>query len=362
MDITFCTFFFDIGRGEWNSFTLSSNTYMHWFRNVLSLDINLYIETEEKFVEIIKNNRKEFDPDFKKTHIVVKTIEELEAFKNYNKELETLMFSKAFKKKAHHDVPEMTRPLYNVLMFNKLYTIQNAIELNPFDTVYYSWVDTGFIRDERWPQNNHDWPDLNKLDLKKDQIRFFCINNNILHDLQDKGIKEKEYHCLSQMRYLKGTIFFLHKDCLPWLLYTFDERVKFCFENKFIGSDEKVFDLCYLESPESFELVQCDWRQEFHLYTHRKEQTYEFDITWNIDEITKAEKYDFWYIGVEDSTTAVIHRNDLNPTDHSQYINFSNNVLHVKFDSYTRPHRVVIYTVYFLKTIFFGTKKYRKRR
>lgn len=340
MDITFCTFFFDIGRGEWNNFTLHSNTYMYWFKNLLSLNINLYIETEEKFVDVIKKNRKPFDPEFKKTHIKVLTLQELEGHKLYNKKLEDLMFSETFKKKIDHQVPEMTKPLYNVLMFNKLYTLRNAMELNPFNTEYYSWVDTGFIRDERWIVNNADWPDTDALKLTKDQIRFFCINDKIIGNLTDK-----QFHCMSQIRFLKGTIFFLHQKCLPWLLYTFDQKVNECIDSGFIGSDEKIFDLCYLESPESFDLVQCDWREEFYLYARQKEREYSIDIKWNIEDITKVDEYDFWYVGVEDKTTAVIHRCDLNPTEHSEYIKFEKNVLPVKFKSFTPPHRVVIWPV-----------------
>lgn len=340
MDITFCTLFFDIGRGEWSNFTLHSNTYMYWFKNLLSLDIKLYIETEEKFVDIIKENRKPYDPNFEKTIIKVMTIQDLEAYKKFNTKLEDLMFSEEFKKKAHHDVPEMTKPLYNVLMFNKLCTLRNAIKENPYNTEYFCWVDTGFIRDESWPKDNQIWPDLKALDLKPNKIRFFCINDNIV-----QGLTDKEFHCMSQVRFLKGTIFFLHKDCLDWLSYTFDQKVEYCLENKFIGSDEKIFDLCYLESPESFELVKCDWRQEFHLYAHKKLKEYYFDITWNTQDISKTEAYDFWYIGVEDSTTAVIHRADLNPVEHEEFLTFKNNSFSVRFKSFTSPHRVVIWPV-----------------
>ena len=340
MDITFCAFFFDIDRSNWKTFNLHSNTYMHWFKNVLSLNINLYIETEEKFVEVIKENRKQVDPEFKKTVIRVRTKEELEAYKKYNSKLEDLMFSEEFKKKAHHEVPEMTKPLYNVLMFNKLKTIKNAVDENFFNTEYFSWVDAGFIRDDKWIIENTNWPNLERLNLKRDKIRFFCINDDIVPNL-----KNKEFHCMSQIRFLKGTIFFLHKSCLDWLSKTFDRSVDFCLENKFIGSDEKIFDLCYIQDPNKFELVKCDWRQEFHLYAHKKEQEYNLNITWNVEDISKIDEYDFWYIGVEDDTTAVIYRHDLNPKDHPQYITFQKNTLPVKFKSFTRPHRVVIWPV-----------------
>lgn len=343
MDITFCTFFFDIGRGQWDSFTLANNTYMYWFKNFLSLNVNLYIETEEKFVDIIKENRKAIDPDFKKTVIVTKQLSELPAYNKFNAKLEKLMFSDAFKAKVHHQVPEMNQPLYNVLMFNKLSTMQNAVKLNPFNTQYYSWVDTGFIRDSKWVEDNSNWPDLSQLQLKPNNIRVFCIDSNISPKLKEK--EYKEFHCMSQIRHIKGTIFFLDKRCLDWFAETFDDRVNYCIKNGFIGSDEKIFDLCYTVDSSKFDIVQCDWRQEFHLYAHKKEKEYVLDIKWDINDISKAKDYAFWYIGIEDITTAVIYRHDLNPIDHPQYISFKENVLSVKFSSYTQPHRVVIWPV-----------------
>lgn len=340
MDITFCTLFFDIGRGEWSNFNLHSNTYMYWFKNFLSLNVNLYIETEEKFVDIIKENRRPFDPEFKKTIIKTRSVSELEAYKKFNRDLEKLMSSESFKEKVHHNVPEMTQPLYNVLMFNKLRTLQNAVNENPFNTEYFSWVDTGFIRDNSWITGNENWPVWSDLDLKKDKIRFFCINNNIID-----GLKDKEFHCMSQIRFLKGTIFFLHKNLLNWISSTFDQKVIECIDNNYIGSDEKIFDLCYLEDPEKFELVKCDWRREFHLYAQNKDKHYSFDITWNANDITKTEKYDFWYVGVEDDTTQVIYRHDLNPAEHNQYISFKDSTLPVSFKSQTKPHKVVIWPV-----------------
>jgi hypothetical protein len=76
MDITFCTFFFDIDRGNWNTFTVSNGMYMYWFDNLLSLNIKLHIETEEKFVDRILSKRKQVDPELKNTIIKVKNLQE----------------------------------------------------------------------------------------------------------------------------------------------------------------------------------------------------------------------------------------------------------------------------------------------
>lgn len=347
MDITFCTFFFDINRGNWDTFTVSNGMYMFWFDNLLSLNIKLHIETEEKFVEKILTKRKQVDPELKNTIIKVKKLSDLKAYQEYNSKLENLMFSEDFKQKVHHEhVPEMTKPLYNVLMFNKVNTLKEVYEENPFNTKYFSWVDAGFIRDEKWILGNENWPDPTKLHLNENKVLFFCINDNIIPNLKDK-----EFHCMSQIRFLKGTTFFLDGACIEPLRQLFNKNLDECLANEFIGSDEKIFDLCYIENPELFDLVRCDWRQEFKLYATtteeptNSEEDYNLTLSWNKEDIELCEEYDFWYIGVEDSTTKVLQRCDLNPDDHKQHFNFETTSLTTSFKSATKPHRFVLWPV-----------------
>jgi hypothetical protein len=317
---------------------------MFWFKNVLSLNINLYIQTEEQFVNFIIDERKKVDPELKKTIVKVTTIKDLPAWKFYNDSLEQLMFSEEFKKKIHHDVPEMTKPLYNVLMFNKVFFLKEVIELNPFNTKFFSWVDTGFIRDSSWPVNNENWPSSEKLILAENKIKFFCINDNIVQGLSQTT---KESHCMSQMRFLKGTIFFLDGSCIDKLCQQFDFNVRQCIEQGFIGSDEKIFDLCYNDNPEMFELVKCDWRAEFHLYSSSSLRKYNFCLNWKTEDVFNNGEtdYEFWYVGIEDSTSAVIHRCDFNPKDHPEICSHQVTSHLVTFESNTPPHRFVIWPV-----------------
>ena len=88
MDITFCTFYFDIDRKNWDAFTVSNEMYMHWFDNLLSLDIKLYILTERKFVDRILKTRRKIDPDLSKTIIKETTIDQLQSYKMFNDRLE----------------------------------------------------------------------------------------------------------------------------------------------------------------------------------------------------------------------------------------------------------------------------------
>jgi hypothetical protein len=125
----------------------------------------------------------------------------------------------------------------------------------------------------------------------------------------------------------------------------FNKNLDECLANNFIGSDEKIFDLCYVENPEMFDLVRCDWRQEFNLYTTNNEEDYTLTLSWNKEDIEPCDEYDFWYIGVEDSTTKVIQRCDMNPKDHEQFFNFESTSLQTTFKSVTKPVRFVLWPV-----------------
>ena len=88
MDITFCTFYFDIDRKNWDAFNVSNEMYMHWFDNLLTLDIKLYILTEKKFIERILRTRLKIDPDLSKTIIKETTMDQLSSYKMFNDRLE----------------------------------------------------------------------------------------------------------------------------------------------------------------------------------------------------------------------------------------------------------------------------------
>lgn len=345
MDITFCTFYFDIDRKNWQTFTVSNDMYMHWFANLLTLDINLYILTEKKFVEKVIAMRRKTDPELKKTIIKETTVEELPAYKLYNERLEKLMPSEEFQQIVHHKhVPEMSKPLYNVLMFNKVHYLQQVLEENPFNTEYFSWVDAGFIRGADEVKNIKKWPDQSKLKLQKDKIRFFCINDQI-----ERHMTDIKWHVMSQMRLLKGTIFFLYKDLIPFLREEFDFRVNQVLNQNYIGSDEKIFDICCLNNLDKFDLYKCNWREELKLFSHEYElsKNVEYNVTveWNESDIEKSEDYQFWFFCIEDEHHKSIFREDLQVDSAEQYEKYKNYKKTYKIVSDRKPDYFVVWPV-----------------
>jgi hypothetical protein len=250
---------FDIGRDKWENFTMSYHTYFWWMRNTLSLDTNMVIYTDGTYEKEIIEFRSEVDPNLEKTKIVNIKLEDTEGYKIYNSSLENLMYSEEFKNKISFQVPEMTKPLYNVVMFSKLYYILDAKEHNYFDTDWYIWADAGGLRENIENYYKKVWPNKEKLaNLDPNKTTFFSHHDEI-------SILNKESHSLSQMRFIQGTCFFIPNNKVKQITSDFKATVYESLSMGYIGSDEKVFDLTYLKNPTDYNLIKCSWREYFDI-------------------------------------------------------------------------------------------------
>jgi FkbM family methyltransferase len=249
---------YDIGRDNWQSFTMSYNTYLAWMKNTLSLAVPVVVYTEEKFKDRIIKMRQEFDPKLSQTKIIVIPLEELDCYRLYNEKLSNLMFSKEFEKKIQTKVPEMNKPLYNVIMFNKVFFLQDAKKF--FDGDLYIWADAGGLRESVSHYKNQKWPSLSKVnEFDNSKITFFSHSKNIT-------VRDNSYHSLSQIRFIQGTAFFVPVGCIDQLLVDFNQTINECLDGGYIGSDEKIFDITYCKDPNKYNLIKCDWRTYFNIF------------------------------------------------------------------------------------------------
>jgi len=254
------TALYDIGRNKWDAFGLAYDTYLYWMRNTLSLDANIVIYTEEKFKEKIENYRKEYDKDLSKTKIIIIELEELEYYKKYYHKLNELMSSDEFVRKTDRHIPEMSKPLYNVMMFNKLSFLKHTYDNNYFNNDLLIWADAGGLRNDIKEYENQIWPSLDKInELDNTKITFFSHSKNVI-------VTNNENHAISQTRYVQGTSFFVPSHMINSFSLTFEDTVKECLDKKFIGSDEKILDITYLKNKSKYHLIKCDWRTYFKIF------------------------------------------------------------------------------------------------
>lgn len=263
MDIkspTIVTALYNIGRDKWEHFTSSYDGYLFWMKRLLSVDCNMVIYIPSEFVDRVTNLRKEYDPEFEKTVINVQEIDELVAYEQFNDRLESLMFSEDFKRKVSFpDVPEMSKPLYNVIMFNKVSWLLHCVQHEYFDNDMVIWMDAGGMRDEIDKYENKIWPRNERLNsLENGKPTFF--SHNLKFD-----INNRESFALSQIRNIQGTAFLLPSSFAAQLHAEFFNTVNECLASGYIGSDEKIFDITYSKHPDWYSLIKSDWREYFKI-------------------------------------------------------------------------------------------------
>lgn len=254
------TALFDIGRDKWEDYNQSYNNYMIWMTNLLNFDINMVIYTEEKFKDLIIEKRKQIDPNLEKTILLIDTLENLESYKLFYNKTKHLMESEEFKKIIYFQVPEMTKPLYNIIIFNKLYFIKNSIDNKHFDSDFFIWCDAGVLRDDT-PTNRKKFPDLDKINRGfNDKITFFSHENSF-------NISDRPNHLLSQYRYIHGGCFFVpNNKKIDVLIEKFNFLVEYYLNYGFVGSEEKYLDFCFLDNIDDYNIVKSDWRQYFDIF------------------------------------------------------------------------------------------------
>tara|TARA_R110000803_G_scaffold151702_1_gene216752 strand:- start:77 stop:844 length:768 start_codon:yes stop_codon:yes gene_type:complete len=240
------TALFDIERDKWDAYAMSYDRYIDWMERTLSIQAPTVVFTEEKFKDLIWEKRK---PYHTLTEFVIEQKETLLSSQFHWNGLTLLMSSEDFiNNKKQFDVPEMTKPWYNIMMFNKLWWLLKASR--KIDGTHYIWTDAACYRDEvsKW---NKPFP----TDKFKDKPVFFSHHEKV-------SILNHESHCLSQMRFIQGGSFIIPKNKIEYLAMKFYKKVNECIGKGYIGSDEKIFDLLY-DDGEDFDLIKCDWREYF---------------------------------------------------------------------------------------------------
>jgi hypothetical protein len=197
------------------------------------------------------------------------------------------MTSEEFKKQVSFNVPEMTKPLYNIVMFAKLFYIMDAYNKKLFkDTELYVWLDAGLIRNDRAPSGGIQWPNLQKINsIDNTKPTLFCHHDYV-------RIGDYRSHALSQTRFIQGGAIFIPISCINNMYDKFNMVVQDCIDNKYIGSDEKILDILYVQNPNDYNIIQCGWREYVDLFMSNDPSfeiivsKYKEDISW-----TKNIKY-----------------------------------------------------------------------
>ena len=245
---TIVTAFFDINREE-NGDGRKIIDYLSWIKKTLQLNCNMYIVTESKFVDFMKEHR----PKGYNTFIKEDTFENADYYKYLPKMMEILN-SNAYKDKiAYPNRVECKLPEYNVIQYSKFGWLNDAIKNNPFKTEYFFWMDAGISRffqnmniSMRFPCLSKQQDVLNKFGKK------FIIQQR--HDLQTYTINDEFIWKADNL--FKGGMFGGEKNIVLEIKKEVERIfVKEMLDKNNVNNEQLALALLWKQKPELFSVI-----------------------------------------------------------------------------------------------------------
>jgi hypothetical protein len=173
----------------------SINQYLDWFDTTLSLECNMTIYTEPKFLDFIESRRSN-----ESTKTICCDLENIPYYYLLNGIEKILGDSEYLNKIKDPNRIECKLPMYNIIQYSKFKWIKKSIELDDKKSDFYFWMDAGC---SRFFGNNpiNNWPDSSKIERGKLNIQGNINTQNIYGDLEP-NIYKWDNNCI-----LVGTLF-----------------------------------------------------------------------------------------------------------------------------------------------------------
>lgn len=218
--------------------------YVERMKNMLVIDNPMIIFCEEDCLELIQFLRKD---KISKTHIITTTFTEFHSYKY----IDTFL--------KHYEMDREKHVGHNIFLYliwsEKSHFLKKAIELDPFKTDYFLWVDIGCFRCPNIDFIN--WPNPIRIkQIPKSKVLLLQVYPFKQEELQCK-VKEKLPSFQFTNR-IGGTIFGGGKEVLlKWHDLYYNMLEYFISINRFIGKDQSIMNSLYLINRDLCELVPC---------------------------------------------------------------------------------------------------------
>lgn len=243
MSCTFVTAFFDIQRDKKGD-GRSIDEYLEWIKKTLQLNANLYIVTESKFVNFMKEHR----PSKYNTFIKEDTLKNAQYYKYINK-MKKIIDSNEYKQKiADPNRVECILPEYNVIQYSKFGWLKDAIKDNKFNSDFFFWIDAGCSRFFLDVNINKPYPNI----IDKIDNRFIIQCRNDIHSFP----YNKDNFIWKSDNLLIGSMFGGCKDIILLIDKLLEETfVKSMLNKNNVNNEQLGLAIVYKENPQLFNLI-----------------------------------------------------------------------------------------------------------
>jgi hypothetical protein len=250
MTSTLVTAFFDIKR-ETHGDGRTIEKYKEWIKETLKLNCNMYIISEPKFRSFFEENMNA------NSFLKIIDISDLQYYKYYDEIKDIICSQEYITKIKDPNRVECLLPEYNIIQYSKFHCVEMAMEHNPFNSLYFFWVDAGISRFFLDVDTNAPYPNATNF-VEKTRDTFIIQKR---FDLESYDINENFLWGSDNL--LKGTMFGGNCKAIHLVSVTLKDVFEKMIKNKNMNNEQLALSIVWKNNKNLFTLV--DDIREYHL-------------------------------------------------------------------------------------------------
>lgn len=227
--------------GYWNVTNKHGDAFYEWFEKTLKVRCPYVIFSDAATMPILKKYRGDLP--------TVYIERELSDF-------ETQKYASRMKTDPLH-CPSVH---LNMIWNEKVYLVQEAARLNPFQTEFFTWIDAGLsvLRDSD-DDLSTSWPNVRFETLPKNKF-VYCSSDTL--DINKVNTREYYHH-------VSGGIWTLHKDMIDHFTNIYTRYLNRLISDKNIWTEQVILTHMLKDTPELFHKLCDGYGMSFHYFqTH----------------------------------------------------------------------------------------------
>jgi len=241
---TLVTAYYELNKYEKRPEWANKNNYLKWGEKLLNLDIYLVIFIEPENYDFVLKCRKD---KMDKTLIIIKKYDDL-VWTNRNPDLRRILKNKPIENSTKNKDSDN----YLYITWNKIYLVEEVINLNPFNHNHFGWIDFGLyhVIEKNLPT---------KLDSN-----YFITKDPRVKVLQLRYISKKEIENLDEytrrFRWkIAGGLWTGHKVYMSKFINLFKQNLYMILSKNLPAHEETIFSLIFTNHRELFNPYHGDY-------------------------------------------------------------------------------------------------------
>lgn len=254
MNITLVTGYYNLSKYEKRYTT--NELYLKWGEFILKLDLNIVFFVEKDTYMYIWVKRKEYNL-LNKTLIIIREMCELQYYDKYKLFNEYLL-----KKKMSNAVTNRDSVYYYLLTWNKFFMVNDVIQINPFKTTHFGWIDFGahHILNQESIYNSVSYVS-NLFNECQDKIKILSVHTMFKNEFTDIN----DYTSTNKYKLAAG-LWTGNRNNILSLTMLFRQELDNLLYNKTVVNEETILSIVYIKNQELFNLYYGYYNKIFENY------------------------------------------------------------------------------------------------